>query len=140
MSAHDSVAYALSRALSIRNVSPRANAERYAVSMPTKPTWAIRLRQHMAEHDLSARQLSERLSLGSATVGHWLNGTREPGVSDFLRLCESAGADPAFVLLGRHYLPEGVREAAQTLSGLLAVDPTANERYAAMAKKLKKKP
>lgn len=107
--------------------------------MPTTPAWAVRLRQHMAEHDVSARQLSERLQLGSATVGHWLNGTREPGVNDFLRLCEAAGADPSFVLVGRHIVPDEVRRAARIVADSLESDPTALPTYAPFVKSLKKK-
>lgn len=139
MSLHESGAYALSESLSIRSVSHAAGAARYAAGMPDKPAWAIRLRQHMAEHDVSARQLSERLNMGSATAGHWLNGTREPGVADFLRLCEAAGADPAWVLLGRHQLPPAVREAAKVVADALQVDTATNERYAAFSKSMKKK-
>lgn len=94
----------------------------------------------MAEHDMSARQLSEKLKLGSATVGHWLNGTREPGVSDFLRMCEGAGADPAFVLVGRWHVPPEARAAARTLAESLDSDPTEKVSYSAMSRSLKKKP
>jgi transcriptional regulator with XRE-family HTH domain len=107
--------------------------------MAETPAWAIRLRQHMDEHGVSARQLSERMSKGSATVGHYLNGTRDPGVLGFIALCEAAGADPAFILVGRHYIPEEVRRAAKTLTAALETDPTANKNYSAMSKSLKKK-
>ena len=128
MSDHESGAYALCRPVSIRFVCHAYGSARYAAGMPDKPAWAIRLRQHMAEHDISARQLSERLVLGSATAGHWLNGTREPGVSDFLKLCEAAEADPAWVLLGRHQFPPSVR-----------VDTATNERYGEFSRSLKRK-
>ena len=94
----------------------------------------------MAEHDISARSLSAKLMLSSATVGHWLNGTREPAVSDFLRMCEGAGADPAFVLVGRWHVPAEARAAARTLAASLDSDPTENENYSAVSRSLKKKP
>jgi hypothetical protein len=77
--------------------------------------------------------------MGSATAGHWLNGTRDPSVTDFLRLCEAAEADPAWVLVGKHQVAPAVREAAKVVADALQVDTATNARYAPFAKALKKK-
>jgi len=60
--------------------------------------WGQRFRDRAKERGFSLRQLSEALGVSESTVKSWTNGIRDINLSDFIRLCDAAGLDPAEIL------------------------------------------
>lgn len=66
-----------------------------------------------------AADVTERVGyeVGRALVNHWLNGRRDPSVSELMALCESIGADPGAILFGvkvlGHVVPPGIGAAIE---------------------------
>jgi transcriptional regulator with XRE-family HTH domain len=62
--------------------------------------WQKRLKNWMAEAEVTQDYLAGRMSRSQGTIAHWLSGRREINLSDFLQMCEFAGADPQYILFG----------------------------------------
>lgn len=60
--------------------------------------WGKRLRAHMKTTKVTQDDVAEDMGVSQGTIAHWLNGRREVNLADFFRMCESARADPRFVL------------------------------------------
>ena len=65
---------------------------------PTPLDWGRRFREGSKRKGLNLRQIAERMDLAESTVRSWTNGNRDINLTDFLKLCEAAGLDPAVTL------------------------------------------
>lgn len=103
-------------------VSDKREARRYHVPMGRKEyweRWGIRFRKHYQPRGIKRSVFAEALEVTEAAIRHYENGTRQPKLDDFFKLCELAGADPAVILFGPRALSPDkqrkVREAARIL-------------------------
>lgn len=67
---------------------------------PVWQDWGTRFRHACRDKPtpLTTKDVADRLGMAESSVRSWLNGTREINLSDFFRLCDAVGIDPATVL------------------------------------------
>jgi transcriptional regulator with XRE-family HTH domain len=81
--------------------------------------WRQRFKDFMREAQVTQDYLAEKMDVSQGTIAHWLKGRREINLSDFLRLCEWAGADAQRILFGARAAPPeepGMDELHRVLS------------------------
>jgi transcriptional regulator with XRE-family HTH domain len=61
-------------------------------------TVGARFRNEAARKGVSTKAIAGRVDQAESTVRSWLNGNREVNLTDFFRLCDAAGIEPALVL------------------------------------------
>lgn len=88
--------------------------------------WQDRLLIHMEANNLSQTALAARIGVTQGGLGHWLSGRREINLSDFMRLCKAAGANPQVILFGELSGSNVVKE----IRALLDAQPAQNGNYA----------
>ena len=91
----------ISGAMSIRGASPSDTISLYPDGMGRKSEvrhWGARFRNEASRKGISTRDVAAKVDQAESTVRSWLNGTREVNLTDFVRLCDAAGIDPALVL------------------------------------------
>lgn len=94
--------------------------------------WKTRLQIHMEAQSLTQTALAARMGVTQGGLGHWLSGRREINLSDFMRLCKAAGANPQIILFGEtpnSHLIDKIRS-------VLDANPAENGNYAAFEKRL----
>ena len=100
--------------------------------------WQQRFRAHMERHGQTQEKLGALLDpeRTQATIGHWLRGVRQINLSEFLALCEAAGADPREILFG-----ETTAEAALSAlrATVLATKPDSSPDYKKFEKSIARK-
>ena len=103
------------------------------------PFWASRFRELLREKKTSVAAVARAMGRPPAGVHHWVNGTREILLTQFLDLCRAAKLDPVIVLYGAGYIPAELREQVQGLTKyVLEADPSSKPGYPALSKKLAK--
>ena len=60
--------------------------------------WGRRFRDACKQKGVSLSQVAANLELSESTVRSWTNGVRDINLSDYFRLCDAAGLDPAVIL------------------------------------------
>lgn len=102
--------------------------------------WGKRFREHAYDNGHSLESLADTLERSAASLRHWTNGHREINLSEFFKLCEAAGVDPALVLFGAAPMNEETRKRiGNAIMGVLDADPATKPGYSKMAKGLRKK-
>jgi transcriptional regulator with XRE-family HTH domain len=89
------------RAMSIPYASQDEGIKPYPADMPKKSDWrhwGARFRNEAARKGVSTKVVAGRIDQAESTVRSWLNGNREANLTDFFRLCDAAGIEPALVL------------------------------------------
>lgn len=51
-------------------------------------------------HKLQWGDIADAMEMSESALRHWLNGTREPNLSDFVKLCQVVKADACQILFG----------------------------------------
>jgi transcriptional regulator with XRE-family HTH domain len=114
-------------------VSDFGDKERYIAYMPqidTWKSWGRRFRIQIKEKGKNLAKVAERMDLAESTIRSWTNGTREINLSDFFRLCEAGGVDPAHVLFGKIGISAEQRKALGTfIDKLLDADPAGSTGF-----------
>ncbi|WP_034984984.1 helix-turn-helix domain-containing protein [Laribacter hongkongensis] len=65
-----------------------------------KQTWQDRARRRMRELDLTQRELAKRCGVSTAAMSHYMNGRREPTLSQLQLIADELALDPAFMVFG----------------------------------------
>lgn len=65
-----------------------------------KQTWQDRARRRMRELDLNQRELAKRIGVSTAAMSHYLNGRREPTLSQLQLIADELALDPAYMIFG----------------------------------------
>lgn len=64
----------------------------------TPLNWGQRFRELLKAKSLKLSQIARDMDLAESTLRSWTNGSRDINLSDFLKLCQAAGLDPAVIL------------------------------------------
>ncbi len=95
-------------------------------------TWGERLRQRARELRLTDAEVARRLGLAQGRYSAYVNGTREPDLALFVRICTALRTTPD-VVLGVTIPPKDSRPAvARLLAAAEGLDDDAVEMAAAM--------
>ncbi|WP_341959227.1 XRE family transcriptional regulator [Pseudomonas sp. RC10] len=62
--------------------------------------WIKAVRDAMARLDITQEKLAERMGKTQGAVGHWLNGRREPGLTDINQMLDIVGLPPLAISPG----------------------------------------
>jgi transcriptional regulator with XRE-family HTH domain len=98
--------------------------------------WRERFREHLRGKEVTQEQVAERLDITQGAVAHWLSGRREINLSDFIRLCVAADADPKFILFGQDEKTRLITE----LRRVLGKSTTSNPDYPPFERRLAEAP
>lgn len=100
--------------------------------------WQQRFRAHMKRHGQSQEQLAAVLEppRSQGAIGHWLRGVREINLTEFLALCQAAGADPREILFGETTAEAALHALQATV---LATKPDKTPAYQKFEKSITRK-
>ena len=63
-------------------------------------TWIDRARLVMDERDITQQDIADALGVTRGAVGHWLCGSREPTLSQFVELSDALDVSAGWLLAG----------------------------------------
>lgn len=108
------------RKKSIPSVSIGAVPNTYYLKMVKSkmPEWGARFdaMRREATPKVRMKAVAEAMGRKPAGVRHWINGTKQISLQQFLDLCAAAKFDPVRVLFGAGYITEEIRERISGLS------------------------
>lgn len=100
--------------------------------------WGKRFRELAKENGWTLAKIADRMEITDGALRHWTNGTRDPNLGDFFRMCEIAGVDPARVLFNAPIMSDAIKSNIDGLAkAILDADPATSPGYAKMARGLR---
>lgn len=100
--------------------SERVKLQRF---MATDDAWRARLLTAIENSDLSDRQIGIRAGVGQSWVSDFKNGKKPPKLETFLKVCETLGVSPVYILAGVPITPRVER----IVSEIVRLDPNQQE-------------
>lgn len=102
-------------------------------------TWRKRFKDFKKDHRITDADIAAKSGIERVTVNSYLN-KRDPGVADFMAMCEAAGADPGRILFEiptRNGEARPVTEARRAPAGPL-VKATKHRRFKQNQRRLRR--